>query len=82
MARTTVNIETPILSEIKQLQKREGKSLGQVISQLLAEALSHRKRSTDVSREFRWHSQPMGARIDLADKEMVWSLLDHSTDEP
>jgi hypothetical protein len=29
-----------------------------------------------VARPFRWISQPMAARIDLADKEAVWAALD------
>ena len=39
MARTTVDIDAPVLKEIKTLKKKEGRSMGEIISQLLVEAL-------------------------------------------
>ena len=39
MARITIDIDAPILRELKRLQKREHRSLGKLFSQLLAEAL-------------------------------------------
>jgi len=49
MARTTVDIDTPILKELKKLQKKEHRSLGQLVSPLLAEALDSRKEPKNVS---------------------------------
>jgi len=37
--RTTLDIDGPILSELKALQEQEGKSLGRLVSDLLARAL-------------------------------------------
>ena len=37
--RTTVDIDDPVLKDLKKLQKREGKSLGRLISDLLAQAI-------------------------------------------
>ena len=74
MPRTTVDIETPVLKELKSLQKKERGSLGQLISQLLAEALARRKTLARAQR-FTWMSKPMRARIDLADKEAVYLTL-------
>ncbi len=76
MPRTTIDIDAPILRDLKRLQKRERKSLGRLASDLLAQALgSSGERATD-RRDFHWISRPMGARVDLADKEAVHALLD------
>ncbi|GJL54701.1 MAG: putative antitoxin VapB48 [Nitrospirales bacterium] len=75
MARTTVDIDTLILNELKQLQKKEHCSLGQLVSLLLSEALNSRKQPKQAS-SFKWVSQPMHARVDLADKEAVYAVLD------
>ena len=77
MARTTVDIETPILQEIKDLKKKEGRSLGQIISQLLSEALGSRKAANKLP-QLKWTSRPMKARVDLSDKDAVYRILDRS----
>jgi hypothetical protein len=75
--RTTIDIESPVLKELKKLQKREGGSLGSLVSRLLAEALAREPR--DRARPtFEWTARPMGARVDLADKEAVYAVLDWS----
>ena len=38
--RTTLDIDGPVLHELKQRQTKEGKSLGRLVSDLLARALS------------------------------------------
>ena len=78
MARTTIDIDTPILRDLKRLQKHEQKSLGRLVSDLLAGALARRRSDRDTDREFRWCSQPMNALIDIADKEAVYAALDDS----
>lgn len=80
MARTTVNIEKPVLAEVKKVQKTERKSLGQVVSELLAEALALRKKRPRKRRRFKWNVRPMSPRVDLSDKEQLWSVLDRSKD--
>lgn len=76
MARTTVDIDQPILDEVKRLAGSEGKSLGAAVSELLLEALDRRKRERARPEPFRWISKPMGARVELADKEAVYEILD------
>ena len=76
MARTTVDIEASVLRELKRLQKREGKSLGQLISELVAAALAGEEEVPEESRPFQWTSRPMRARVDLEDKEAVRAALD------
>ena len=73
--RTTVDIAAPILKEIKALQREDGRPFGQIVSQLLAEALSRRSVARKP-REFRWVSKPMRALVDLADKEALHAALD------
>ena len=46
MARTTPDIDTPILRDLKKIQKSENKSLGRVVSELLAEAIARHRDST------------------------------------
>jgi hypothetical protein len=75
MARTTLDIETPLLRELKKLQKEQGRSLGKIVSQLLAEALARRK-TTPAPPKLRWVSRPMHSLVDLADKEAVYAVLD------
>jgi len=74
--RTTIDIDDPILKEVKKLGKTEGKSLGRMISDLLAQALQRRKTSGRPSEQPRWISRNMSARINLDDKEALYAALD------
>ena len=76
--RTTINIATPILEELKQIQRKEGGSLGELVSRLLAGALKARQPHASDSR-LEWVSKPMNARVDLGDKEAVYALLDEGS---
>jgi len=77
--RTTLDIDDPILRELKRLQKKERKSLGRLVSDLLAIALRRKEEATPASPPFAWISRTMGARYDLADRE---ALLDAMDDRP
>jgi len=74
--RTTVDIDEPILKDLKRIQKKEGKSLGRLISDLLAQALGNRKSGKASAKPSRWISKAMGARIDLADREAVYAAME------
>ena len=73
--RTTINIASPILEELKRLQRQEGGTLGELVTGLLAAGLRARHQDR-VADELEWISQPMGARVDLADKEAVHAILE------
>jgi hypothetical protein len=73
--RTTLDIDDPILREIKAIHKKEGRSMGAVVSELLADALS-RRREPSARPEFRWNSRAMKATVNLADKDAVYAILD------
>jgi len=77
MPRTTLNIEAPLLGELKKLQEKEGRSLGRIVSQLLAEALARRKNAPELPK-LQWVSRPMHALVALSDKEAVYGVLDRS----
>lgn len=73
--RTTLNIDAPLLRELKLRQAAEGKSLGRLVSDLLARALKEEAGRT-VPDPSSWIARPMGARGNLADKEEVYRVLD------
>ena len=74
MPRTTIDIDAAVLRRLKERKRREGKTLGQLVSELLVRAL----RDTEVParRTLEWASGPMGARVDLEDKEAVSRALE------
>ncbi|MCA9795780.1 MAG: hypothetical protein KC910_28425 [Candidatus Eremiobacteraeota bacterium] len=75
MPRTTVNIDQPILDELKRLQKTTGKPLGQLMSQLLAQALAQQEQPESPA--FEWQAQAMGQpHVPLEDKERLYRVLD------
>jgi len=78
MPRTTVDIDAPILRELKRLQAREGQSLGRVISELVAEALATRKVPSPVAPGLEWIARPMAPRLDLADKDAILDAMDEA----
>ncbi len=82
MTRTTLNIDDPILQDLKRLQKEEKKSLGRLVSDLLAWAIRTRETKKVERPPFTWNSRSMDARVDLADKDAVWSILDRDDQAP
>ncbi|MDX2012116.1 MAG: hypothetical protein SFW67_18120 [Myxococcaceae bacterium] len=73
--RTTIDIDGPILRDLKRLQKVERKTLKALVSELLEDALRHR-RVKPAPRTLRWTAKPMGARIDIDDRVALQALLD------
>lgn len=74
--RTTIDIDDPILKDLKRLQRREGKSLGRLVSDLLAQALATERRASPPPPAFQWIAKPMRARVNLADKHALLDALD------
>jgi plasmid stability protein len=77
MARTTIDLDPAVLRELRRRGAREGKSMGQVASELLARAV---KDDHDVpAPAFHWSTAKLGTpRVDLEDKEAVRRILDGS----
>ena len=75
--RTTLDIDDPILQSLKELKKREGRSLGQITSELLAYALDRRAREAGEQQPpINWTAKQMGAQVDLADRDAIYDLMD------
>ncbi len=75
MARTTIDLDSTVLRELRRRSSREGKSMGQVASELLARAVAE---SADwPAPEFRWSTGDLGRPlVDLEDPEAVRRALD------
>jgi len=82
MPRTTLNLDAPILKDLKRLQRREGKPLGRLVSDLLAQALGRVSAGATERGGFAWISRPLGARVDLGDKEAIRAILDREETPP
>jgi hypothetical protein len=74
--RTTLDIEDTVLKEVRALQRREGGALGEIVSRLLTVALAQRPKP--VVPPLEWTARPMAALVDLADKEVVYAILDRA----
>lgn len=71
--RTTFDLDATVLADLRHRAATEGKSMGQVASELLAIGLH------DESTEqppLNWVRKDLGLKIDLEDKDAVWRILD------
>ena len=75
--RTTVDIESSVLKDLKKIRQKEGKSLGRIISDLLAQALAERKSTKTPAKPPKWVSKRMGARVDLVDHEALYAVMEN-----
>lgn len=75
MARTTIDLDPGVLSELRRRSAREQKSMGQVASELLARALDD---PSDLpAPAFSWTTADLGrALVDLEDDEAVRRALE------
>lgn len=74
--RTTINVDGPVLRELKRLARSEKKTLGAMLSELLAEALAGRRKGPPRPGKLAWHTTGGGLLIDLTNKERLWEVLD------
>jgi plasmid stability protein len=78
--RTTLDIDDPILKKLKVIQARDGRSLGRLVSDLLAQALAGEVKEA-APRYFTWAASPGPLLVDLADKDAVHEALEGALDE-
>lgn len=71
--RTTLDLDDDVLRVLKQRQRIEGKTLGQLVSELLAKALAA---APGPRADIRWTTEDLRPRVDLDDKDAVWAVLD------
>jgi plasmid stability protein len=75
MPRTTIDLDQAVLRELRRRGAREGKSIGQVASELLARAVA--SEPDTAASEFVWTSAPLGpALLNLEDQGAVRRILD------
>ncbi|MFV3715401.1 antitoxin [Mycobacterium tuberculosis] len=71
--RTTIDLDDDILRALKRRQREERKTLGQLASELLAQALAAEPPpNVDIC----WSTADLLPRVDLDDKDAVWAILD------
>ncbi len=81
MPRTTLDLDPTVLEELRERASAEGKSMGQVSSELLAAGLRRSEESPERARKFTWRSYPLGEPlVDLDDKDALYAALDAETD--
>jgi len=73
--RTTIDLDATVLAELRARQRREGRPLGQVASELLAQALAD-EATPGQAEPLAWSSHAMDARVDLDDRDAVAAVLD------
>jgi hypothetical protein len=76
MSRTTVDIDPTVMRQLKARQRREGKTLGRLVSELLSAALAADEGEPRPAAPLAWSSRPMRALVDLDDPEAVRRALD------
>ena len=75
MARTTLDLDPAIVRELRRRGARDGKSMGQVASELLARAVA--VEPDTLAPPFIWTvAESGGLLIDLEDQEAVRRVLD------
>ncbi len=77
MPRTTIDLDASVLRELRRRGHRDGKSMGRLASELLAQALAE---EPEPRAPFRWRSADLGRPfVDLEDKAAVQAVLDRRT---
>jgi hypothetical protein len=80
MARTTLDLDTSVLEQLRRRAASERKSMGQVASERLAVGL--REDGPGERPPLRWPSRHMGKpRVDLEDKDALWRALEEQGPE-
>lgn len=74
--RTTIDIDAVVLRELKRLQAQESRTLGSLVSELLAQALHARKAEAPRRERHRFRTFSMGRPlVNLEDKEAIHDLM-------
>jgi hypothetical protein len=76
MARTTLDLDDGVLTELKRRRDRERRPMGAIASELLVQAFASTR--SEVPATSSWTARPLGARVDIEDKEALWAVLDRS----
>lgn len=77
--RTTLDLDKPILSDLRKMARKRRRSMGRVASDLLAEAFKSCEKSSSRV-DFHWYGKPMKAKVDLMDREALYDAMDKAGD--
>ncbi len=72
MPRTTLDLDASVLAALRARQAVEGKSLGRLASELLAQVLDEAPAAPGA---LEWAAKPMQARVDLDDRDAVEAAM-------
>ena len=64
------------VEDLKRLGRAQHKSLGRLVSDMLAQALRAQEAKRPAKRTFVWIEKPMGAKVDLADRDALYDAMD------
>ena len=80
--RTTLNIDDDVLIAVKEIAKRESRSLGDVTSSLLRQSLTQRDADStvDIGQESEFGFHPFPKRGGIVTNEMIYRLREASGD--
>jgi len=77
MPRTTLDLDSSVLAQLRRRARAENKSMGQLASERLAVALEDETQTPAGSRPLQWPTLRMGRpKLDLYDKDALWRALD------
>ncbi len=76
MTRTTIDIDPTVLRQLKARQRRDGKSLGRLVSELLSTSMQADANEPRLPTALAWSSRPMRALVDLDDPEALRRAVD------
>jgi hypothetical protein len=80
MTRTTLDLDTSVLEQLRRRAASERKSMGQVASERLAVGL--RQVAPEETSRLRWPTMRMGKpRVDLQDQDALWKALESRSPE-
>jgi hypothetical protein len=74
MPRTTLDLDATVLADLRRRAVAQGKSMGQVASEVLAVGLHDE--APGKQPPLRWARKDLGLKVDLEDKDAVWRILD------
>ncbi len=78
MTRTTLDIDSSVLAQLRRRARVERKSMGQLASERLAVSLE--EEHPVEAGPLRWPTLHMGKpKLDLRDKDTLWRVLDGDT---
>lgn len=75
--RTTIDIDASLLRELKARKERDGKTLGRLVSEMIARCLADEDHEVPAE-DLRWPSKALHPRLDIGDKDALWRALDRS----